>query len=312
MNLKDISLKIYDERQLKAITGLSVEQFFIILPIFDKLILEEKENNKKKKVKPNNGNEGKLEKSKDKLIFLLYYLKCYPTFDQLGFNFNMNKSCAHTWLYKIFPPFIKTLSYLEVLPETEFKTPEEMKEAFKDVNTLIIDATERVIQRPVDDEVQNEHYSGKRKIQANKNTVISNSDRYVLYLGPTFPGKNHDYGMFKKEFNPKLDWFKDFNIRIDLGYYGFDKDYITKNTFIPHKKPRKSKNNPNTKLSGVQKYENREMNKKRVIVENSIAGIKRYRCVVDKFRNHIPFMKDLTILLASGIWNLNVTNRLAI
>ena len=163
MNLKDISPKIYDERQLKAITGLNVEQFFIILPIFDKLILEEKENNKKNKIKPNNGNEGKLGKSTDKLIFLLYYLKCYPTFDQLGSNFDMNKSCAHTWLYKLFPFFTKTLSYLNVLPKTEFKTPEEMKEAFKDVNTLIIDATERVIQRPIDDEEQREHYSGKKK-----------------------------------------------------------------------------------------------------------------------------------------------------
>ena len=118
--------------------------------------------------------------------------------------------------------------------------------------------------------------------------------------------------MFKKEFSTKINWFKDFNIRIDLGYQGFDKDYITKNTFISHKKPMKSKNNPNIKLSGLQKYENREMNKKRVIVENSIAGIKRYRCVVDRFRNHIPLMKDLTILLASGIWNLNVINRPAI
>ena len=35
MNIEDISPRIYDERQLKALTGLSVEQFSIILPIFN-------------------------------------------------------------------------------------------------------------------------------------------------------------------------------------------------------------------------------------------------------------------------------------
>ena len=58
MNIEDISPRIYDERQLKAITGLSVEQFCTIVPIFDRFIIEEKENNKEDKVKPNNGSAG--------------------------------------------------------------------------------------------------------------------------------------------------------------------------------------------------------------------------------------------------------------
>ena len=163
MNIEDISPRIYDERQLKALTGLSVKQFFLLLPIFNKFIIEEKENNKEDKIKPNNGSTGKLDTATDKLIFFLYYLKCYPTFDQLGFNFDMNRSCAHTWLYKIFPIFTKTLSHLNVLPETEFKTPEEMKTAFKGVDSLIVDVTERIIQRPQDATKQAEHYSGKKK-----------------------------------------------------------------------------------------------------------------------------------------------------
>ena len=49
MNIEEISPRIYDERQLKALTGLSVKQFSILLPVFDKFVLEEKENNKEKK-----------------------------------------------------------------------------------------------------------------------------------------------------------------------------------------------------------------------------------------------------------------------
>ena len=168
MEIKEISPKIYDERQLKSITGLSVKQFSIILPVFDYFIINDKEKNKQDKIKPNNGSVGKLESSSDKLLFILYYLKCYPTFDQFGFNFNMNKSCAHTWLYKIFPIFTNTLKYLNVLPETKFETPEEMQKAFKGIDTILVDVTERVIQRPQDKTAQTDHYSGKKKYTPSK------------------------------------------------------------------------------------------------------------------------------------------------
>lgn len=115
--------------------------------------------------------------------------------------------------------------------------------------------------------------------------------------------------MFKKEFDPALNWFSIFDIFIDLGYQGFDEDYKTKKVLIPHKKPKKSKSNPNTELTQQQKNENREMSRKRVVVENVIGGIKRFRCLVERFRNHIPFVKDILIILASGIWNFNVKNR---
>ena len=131
-----------------------------------------------------------------------------------------------------------------------------------------------------------------------------------MYVGYTFPGKNQDYGLFKKEFNKKLEWFYPFNIFIDLGYLGFDKDYRAKDISIPHKKPRKSKNNPNPQLSQAQKDENKVMSQKRVVVENVIGGMKRYRCLVDRFRNHLPFVKEITIFLASGLWNFNVLNRI--
>ncbi len=131
----------------------------------------------------------------------------------------------------------------------------------------------------------------------------------ILYLGITFSGRNHDYGMFKKEFDPGLNWFSVFNIFIDLGYQGFDNDFETKNLEIPHKKPRKSKHNPDPKLTQDQKDENKKMSGKRIIVENVIGGMKRFRCISDRYRNHIDELKDLLILLSAGLWNFNVICR---
>lgn len=125
----------------------------------------------------------------------------------------------------------------------------------------------------------------------------------------TFSGSNHDYGMFKKEFDPSLNWFSVFNIMVDLGYLGFDNDFQTNELDIPHKKPRKSKKNPSPSFTEDQKEENRKMSGKRVVVENSIGGMKRFRCISDRYRNHITKLKDLFILLSAGLWNLNIECR---
>ena len=309
MNIKDISPKFRTERQVKAVTGFSLKQFSIVLPIFEQHLATQKEADKVNKIKPNNGQKGTLITATDKLLFVLYYLKCYPTFDQLGFTFDMSGSSAHTWLSQLMPTFIRTMADFNVLPKTTIETVENMQEAFKGIDTLIIDVTERAIQRSQDYDTQEEHFSGKKRRHTIKNTIIASLDFLVLYVGCSFSGKNHDYGMFKKEFTTGLNWFASFNVLVDLGYQGFDKDYLTKNTLIPHKKPKKSKNNPNPQLTQEQKNENREMSKKRVIVENVIAGIKRLRCVSDRYRNHRPELKDLFILLAAGIWNFNITYR---
>ena len=115
--------------------------------------------------------------------------------------------------------------------------------------------------------------------------------------------------MFKQEFMPKLNWFNTFRVLVDLGYAGFDENYTTKKLFIPYKKPRKSKKNPNPQLTKKQKKYNRNMSKKRVIVENVIGGIKRFRCVSDRYRNHNIELSNLFILLAAGLWNFHIKTR---
>lgn len=139
--------------------------------------------------------------------------------------------------------------------------------------------------------------------------MIASLDYLVLYIGLTFSGKNHDYGMFKKEFNSSLNWFARFHLFVDLGYLGINKDYKIKNCSIPHKKPKKSKNNPTPKLTKKQKKENQTMSATRVIVEQVIGGMKRYRCLVDRFRNRIIGIEKTVLVLAAGLWNFNVLNR---
>ena len=74
--------------------------------------------------------------------------------------------------------------------------------------------------------------------------------------------------------------------KVDLGYQGILTDYVGEDIHLPHKKPRKSKNNPETSLTDEQKLENQALSKIRIFVENAIGGLKRYNILVHRFRNH--------------------------
>ena len=56
--------------------------------------------------------------------------------------------------------------------------------------------------------------------------VMSLPDKFIVFLGRTFSGHNHDYIMLKQEFPPELDWFTDINIRIYLDYIVFDRTTV--------------------------------------------------------------------------------------
>ncbi len=117
--------------------------------------------------------------------------------------------------YKLSPILYDTLVHLELMPYREFATPKDLKAALHGVDRLLIDATERSYHRSTDDTKQREHYSGKKR-HTLKNTVMSLPDKFIVFLGRTFSGHNHDYSMLKQEFPPELDWFTAIHVRADL------------------------------------------------------------------------------------------------
>jgi DDE superfamily endonuclease len=165
-----MGLQIRDERQLKALTGLSQAHVDHLLPVFSEVYTEKQQQKYVEGVasgartrKPGGGAKGKLPTMLDKLLFVLYYYKTYPTFDVLGTQFAMVRSKAHENLHKLSPVLHNTLERLAMMPYREFKTPEELKSALQGADRLIIDATERAYRRSQDDAKHREHYSGKKK-----------------------------------------------------------------------------------------------------------------------------------------------------
>ncbi len=70
---------------------------------------------------------------------------------------------------------------------------------------------------------------------------------------------------------------------------------------MPIKKPRKSKANPEPKLTQEQKEYNKDVSKKRVFVENALAGLKRYYIISNRMR--IKKSRKETLVLCASLWN---------
>ena len=96
-------------------------------------------------------------------MFLLYYLKVYPTFDVLGAQFGMARSKACENLHKLMPILHQTLIELKVLPDRQWTSIEHFRTTVCDVDRILIDVTERAYRREIDDAAQREKYSGKKR-----------------------------------------------------------------------------------------------------------------------------------------------------
>ena len=79
-----------------------------------------------------------------------------------------------------------------MLPERKLESIEQFLQRFPEVTEIIIDGTERPVQRPQNCEQQQVHYSGKKKRHTRKHLTGSTSLLQVIILTPAKAGRIHD------------------------------------------------------------------------------------------------------------------------
>ena len=164
--------------------------------------------------------------------------------------------------------------------------------------TFFHDATERPIQRPKDRDVQQAHYSGKKKQHTVKNNLLITADSKVMLLTPSYEGRIHD-----KRIADRTDYFLPCGSYLyqDSGFQGFSVAGV--NIIQPKKKPK------GRDLTVEEKENNRAISSIRIRVEHAIAGIKRYRIVKDKLRNSKKGFSDLVMETCCGLHNFRLNFR---
>jgi hypothetical protein len=229
-----------------------------------------------------------------KLFFILFYFKCYPTFDVLSFLFDLERGRANRWMHRLQGILETALGRKMVLPERKLESIEQFLERYPAVKAVILDGTERPVQRPKDAENQKEHYSGKKKRHTRKHITGSTREKRVILLTKASAGKMHD-----KRHLDEADLVGNIpdavRIEGDLGFQGLQNEFV--NIHLPHKKPR------GKELSEAQKQDNKAFSSQRVVCEHAHAGIKRYGSVAAVYRNRVPDFDDPLMLTAAGLWN---------
>lgn len=299
MHMQYIALQT-KPRTLRSLTGFKATEFESLLPSFgqawDSFVKEQAERPSRQRAY-GAGRTAHLKKLEDKLLFILFYYRQYPTQEAQGFFFGMSQAQANEWIHRLSELLNQALGYEMQLPERRAANLEAVLSACPSL-AFIMDGTERPINRPKDKEKQKSHYSGKKKAHTVKNNVITERGGKVVYLSGTCEGKRHDKKLADDEryrFPPGSKLLQ------DTGFQGYQPEGVT--VIQPKKKPRGGE------LTADEKIVNRAISSLRVEVEHQIGGVKRCQIVVQKFRNRVENFVDEVMETACGLHNYRLTHR---
>lgn len=160
MKLKTSDLKT--DRQWRAATGMDKNRFYKLLDGFKKSY-QEIHLDKLNERLVESGVEYCIQTEEALLLYTLFSLKSGLTHDLLGIVTGMDASNAQRNQKVDVNVLQKTLADKDGLPRRNFLGVKDFEDYFAEDEELIVDATEQAMQRPVDPETQQEHYSGKKK-----------------------------------------------------------------------------------------------------------------------------------------------------
>lgn len=291
-------------RGFLAATGLTLQEFTQLLPAFQ--VAYEKRHprdltaeGKPRQRRAGGGTQGVLRSDEDKLLFILVYEKTNPLQTMHGLQFDLSQPQTNYWIHRLLPVLQHALGDSGHAPERDASRVAASPLAREGAPALAIDGTERRRQRPQDDGVQKEHYSGKKKTHTDKNILLVNetTDK-VIYLGQTVAGKTHDK---KAADEARIAYPANATLDKDTGFQGYEPEGVL--TRQPKKKPK------GQELSVGDRLLNHILSAGRVVVEHVISGVKRCRIVKDVLRLTREGISDLVIEIACGLHNLRVSCR---
>lgn len=214
--------------------------------------------------------------TRNRLLMAMIWLRIYPTYEVLGFIFDLNKSNICRNLKGVLAVLSEQLGDEINWPEKgqRKRKMEQFMQEFPET-AAIVDATEQPTQRPQDPEEQKRYYSGKKKRHTLKSQVVVGPDGELMDHSGTVPGSKHDKTLYdESEVRDKLD--DDEAMMGDKGYQGIQKNG---RAILPDKKTK------GQKLTDEQNARNKRLSHYRIVVENTICQLKTFRVLAHVYRH---------------------------
>lgn len=153
------------------------------------------------------------------------------------------------------------------LPERKIQLTDDEKD---DLLYLMVDGTERPVQRAKKPGKRKKNYSGKKKRHTAVHQIITDSNKRILAVGPAQDGRKHDKKIFDES---RVIKPPDMLVLGDLGYLGTDFE-------TPLKKPKKKP------LTSNDKAYNQWHSCLRIGVEHAIGRMKKFKIFSDIHRGN--------------------------
>ena len=215
-----------------------------------------------------------------RLLMALVWLRLYPTYELLGFFFDLHKRNAQRNVRDV----LATLDTTDDFPfdrpgrdRKKLRSAAEVMAAFPEVR-VVIDSKEQRVNRPTGYEAQRPYYSGKKKAHTVKTQVVVDPCGRIEAVGDSVPGgANHDLpllcgsGVLEQLAGGEA-------AMVDKGYVGLRNYYPDTPVVLPFKA---SRNHP---LTDEQKAYNREVARYRIVVEHTMAQWNRFTVLRQVFR----------------------------
>ena len=144
-----------------AVLGVTRDEFFRLLPIFSKCLIERRVHltpNRQRNV--GGGRKGDLPTDEDKLLYILMYMKLYPTYDALAVLANHYRSKCGDSVKLLLPVLEKALGKTLALPQRPGHTLGEVLRQHPEIKDIFIDGSERRARKPRNIKKRNKLYSG--------------------------------------------------------------------------------------------------------------------------------------------------------
>jgi hypothetical protein len=211
-----------------------------------------------------------------------------------GLLFDLDRSQANRWMHRLQPVLEAALGQQLALPKRKLTSMAEFVEVFPEVKQVILDATERPVQRAKAKAKQKENYSGEKKRHTRSHLALVEPSRKILMLSHAYAGRHNDKGILNQEGWPS-GYPTKYRYRVTSAFSG----YRTRSSMWSYltKKPRSGQ------LTAEQKADNRALASERVVCEHSFAGLKRYGITHQVYRNRKEGFDDRSMATAAGPWN---------
>lgn len=154
-------------RQFESVTGLKVTEFDQLVSVFSgkwrnfyRIHTIEGKKRKMPMMKADKATQS-LPTVEEKLFFILVYLKNYSLQEMLSASFGFSQSQASKWKKVLCPLLFDTLNSLKMLP---LRDAHRVAQALEELGQTkcFQDASERLIDRPQDQDTQQAFFSGKK------------------------------------------------------------------------------------------------------------------------------------------------------